>query len=1026
MKLKIFLLSALLPLNLLSAQAMPLGVEHLQTLDGIEEYRLLANDLRVLLLPEPSQAVATVMVTYQVGARNEVAGTTGATHILEHMMFKGTDRFNSADGNDYSQQMERIGARSNATTYFDRTNYYASLPRKYVPLAIQLEADRMRNLRIRSNDLSSEMSVVRNEYQRGENNPVRSLIKEIYAAAFVAHPYSHPTIGWRSDIEHTSTAKLRKFYDTYYWPENAVLTIIGGFDRTTTLATIVQHYGAVPKAPAPIPEVSTLEPEQIGPRHITIERNGEIGVVMTAFKSPAGTHADWPALALLQQIIGADKTGRLYRALEDQGKASATFTFAPQLRDPSLFMLAAYLSPDATHQETQQMILDEINVLISSGVAEDELVRAKAVIAASTQYGRDGSYAIADQINEAIAMGDWTQYIRMPKAIQAVTAADLQRVAQKYFRRSQRTIGWFVPKPTQTAGHNIATANGPNYFRDPAVYGPQHNSTHSLAAGSSVDAQVDFSSLMQQTTTSNGIQIVAIDMPVKNVVSFAGSLAAGETLSPKDAPALASLTAAMLDKGTSQQDRFALAEKLDRRGADIGFTANAHSLRIAGRFLRQDADSVMELLAEQLRHPAFEPAVLKPLKSRQLAGLLQAKDNTDYRASAAVSRKLYSPEHPNYSPPLQTLIDGIESTTIDDIRAFHAAHYGPKSMRLIFAGDIDFEQLVAAVETAFQGWQGGVEFPSQDLAALPNKAQSEQIEIADKTSVSVRYGYQTGLQRTDPEYLAFMVGNYILGGSFHSRLMSEVRKNRGLTYSIRSSHEGDLLSPGNWLLSASFGPKQLQKGLAASEEVLAKWYTGGVSQTEVDAALETLSGSYLVNLTTSASVAGQVLSFMERGFDAKYIDAYPQRLQQTSAAQVNAAIQQHFDPQLCAQVIAGSLAEAQNSEIVKELRNITVRLDCPTPSWNIQIQKVYQQGERLLVVSELTQSESTAAAQVITTLSDSVEIASAQHLSVEHYIVGKTWDWGQLPEHNYLKSAAQLEPIIAAAELHFSRLPNKD
>lgn len=344
----------------------------------------------------------------------------------------------------------------------------------------------------------------------------------------------------------------------------------------------------------------------------------------------------------------------------------------------------------------------------------------------------------------------------------------------------------------------------------------------------------------------------------------------------------------------------------------------------------------------------------------------------------------------------------------------------PNRCVLIFAGDIDFKQLVAAVETAFQGWQGGVEFPSQKLAALPNKSQSERIEIADKTSVSVRYGYQTGLQRTDPEYLAFMVGNYILGGSFHSRLMSEVRKNRGLTYSIRSSHEGDLLSSGNWLLSVSFGPEQLQTGLAASEEVLAKWYTDGVSQTEVAAALETLSGSYLVNLTTSASVAGQVLSFMERGFDAQYIDAYPQRLQQTSAAQVNAAIQQHFDPQLCAQVIAGSLPE------VEKLHSITVRLDCPTPSWSIQIQKVYQQGERLLVVSELTQSESTAAAQVITTLSDSVEIAGAQHLSVEHYIVGKTWNWGQIPEHNYLKSAAELEPIIAAAKLRFSRLPSKD
>ena len=965
------------------------------------------------------------MVTYQVGSRNEVTGTTGATHILEHMMFKGTDRFNSAEGNDYSSQMERIGARSNATTYFDRTNYYATLPRQYVPLAIELEADRMRNLRIREEDLASEMTVVRNEYERGENNPVRTLIKEIYAAAFIAHPYSHPTIGWRSDIENTSPEKLRKFYDTYYWPENAVLTVIGGFDRAATLETIAQQYGAITSAPAPIPEVTALEPEQIGPRRITIERNGQIGVVMVAFKSPQGTHADWPALALLEQIIGADKTGRLYRALEDQGKASATFTFAPQLRDPSLFMFAAYLSAEATHEETEKIILDEINALILGGISEDELTRAKAVVAASTQYGRDGSYAIADQINEAIAMGDWSQYIRMPKAIQAVTAADLQRVAEKYFIRKNRTIGWFIPQSTQTARLNASSTAGPNYFRDPAVYGSQQNSETTLATASRANAQIDFSSAMQQATTANGIEIIAIEMPIQNVVSFAGSLAAGETLSPKDAPALASLTASMLDQGSTEHDRFAIAEKLDRLGADIGFRANAHSLRFSGRFLREDAGSVMELLAEQLRQPAFEPEVLQPLKSRQVAGLMNAKDNTDFRASAAVSRKLYPPEHPNYSTPLDALIEAVETTTVDDIRAFHAAYYGPKSMRLIFTGDIDFEQLVAAVEIAFEGWSGGVDSPSELPEPLENQAQAERIYIADKTSVSVSYGYQTGLRRTDPAYIPFMVGNYILGGSFHSRLMTEVRKNRGLTYSIRTGHEGDIFSSGNWLLSASFGPSQLQQGMDATEAVIADWYENGVSESEVAAALETLSGSYLVNLTTTANVAGQVLSFMERGFDAEYIDAYPKRLEQITAEQVNAAILAHFDPKKCTQAIAGSLEDAQNASPPKDQRSITVRLDSPNPNWSIRIQAIYQKDEQLIAVSQLTQNDSSAAA-VITTLSDSVQITDSENLPVEYYIIGKTWNWGEVPEHRYLASTAELEPLLKDAELRFNRQLAKD
>ena len=265
-------------------------IEHVQTLDGIQEYRLTDNGMRVLLMPNDGLPVATVMVTYKVGSRDEVTGTTGATHILEHMMFKGTERFNSEQDSDYFSQMERIGARSNATTFFDRTNYYATLPSEYVPLAIELEADRMRNLLIHEEDLRSEMTVVRNEYERGENNPMRTLIKEIYASAFIAHPYSHPTIGWLSDIEGTSVEKLRKFYNTYYWPENAVLTVIGGFDPEETLAAIEEFYGSIPNAPNSIPVVETVEPKQLGPRRLVIERAGQVGIVMVAFKAPQGSH----------------------------------------------------------------------------------------------------------------------------------------------------------------------------------------------------------------------------------------------------------------------------------------------------------------------------------------------------------------------------------------------------------------------------------------------------------------------------------------------------------------------------------------------------------------------------------------------------------------------------------------------------------------------------------------------------------------------------------------------------------------
>lgn len=1006
--------------TLAAKSEIPAGIEHVQTLDGIEEYKLTANGLRILLMPNDAIPVASVMVTYQVGSRNEVTGTTGATHILEHMMFKGTERFNSQDGTDYSSQMERIGARSNATTYFDRTNYYAVLPSEYVDLAIELEADRMRNLRITEADLASEMTVVRNEYERGENNPVRTLIKEIYAAAFVAQPYGHPTIGWLSDIESTSPEKLRTFYDTYYWPENTYLSVIGGFDKTATLESILKYYSSIPNSPNPIPTVETIEPEQLGPRRVNLERAGQVGVVSIAYKVPEGIHEDWAALNLIDQIIGADKTGRLYRALEDQGKASATFTFAPQLRDPSLFFFFAYLTPEATHAETEAIMLAEIERVIQQGITADELERAKSVVLANTVYGRDGPFAISSVLNEAIAMNDWTSYVKLPKAMQKITPGDIQQVAKKYFTQRTSTTGWFVPtKENATLTAFKHSTSGPNYFRDPEVFGPEHKTAQSSTQQGILPPQsrINFADFTQ-TAKIGDIELIAVDMPIEQVVSFTGSLAAGDIHSPEENPFLATLTASMLEKGTQKNDRFAIAERLDKLGAAINFSSGTHNLQFSGKFLSQDAGLIMTLLAEQLQEPAFDPALLENLKKRQKAALLQASENTDYLADAALSRALYPANHPNYNYPISELIQMLEDTTIEQIQDFHQQHYSPRQMRIVFAGDINFQQLKAAVATTFESW------PSKSKAALQENAQKDNahaqqtIEVADKASVSVRYGYNTGLRRTDEDYLAFMLGNYILGGSFHSRLMTEVRKNQGLTYSIRSGHTGDILTPGHWKLSASFAPAMLAQGLTATDQVIKDWYTQGVTSEEVAKAIQALSGGYLVGLSTTGAVAGQLNSFMERGLPFDYIDEYPQRLQTITAQQVNQAIRKYFNLDQINKVFAGSLSSANSpaNGSNEPPTKISIQLDTPDAGWQIQIQSVYQTGDELHVLAQLKRTKGMAA-QTISSVSDRILLPSSLNTeNISYYIAGKTWNWGG-DNYQYVESLETVAQDLENAEL---------
>jgi zinc protease len=622
-------------------------------------------------------------------------------------------------------------------------------------------------------------------------------------------------------------------------------------------------------------------------------------------------------------------------------------------------------------------------------------------------------------------MGDWSAYVNLPKSIQAVSADTLKEVARKYFIESNCTTGWFVPEVLNSLSASLDNMAAPNYYRDPAIFGELHNteSTDELASPqttSSAKSIVDFSSHMQRAQIGD-IELIAIDLPIDNVVSFVGSIAAGDSLSPADAPMLATLTAAMLDQGTANQDRFQIAEKIDQLGADLDFSSGDQSLNFSGKFLRADAGSFLQILADQLRNPAFEAEVLETLKSRQKANLLQAIDNPDYRAGALLSRILYPQDHVNYSTPINELKADIESTTVEDLDAFHAAHYGNSSMQLIFTGDIDFEQLKAAVGNAFDGWEGGSDYPKLNTLPNENAVVAERIYIEDKTSVAARFGFNTGLQRTDDDYLPFMVGNYILGGSFHSRLMTEVRKNRGLTYDIRARHQGDILTQGNWSLSASFSPSVVNEGLQVARKVVQQWFDDGVSEEEVAAAIETLTGSYIVGLSTTGSVAGQVHSFMQRGFDPKYIDEYPLLLRQLTAEEVNHAIRQYFDPSLVTEVVAGSFAQAPNASAkADENLAITVRLDAPDAGWRVQIESIHRTSENIVVYSQLSRDPDNMSTRVISTVADTVKIdLSHSNLPVCHYVSGKTWDWGDTGEYTFIDSPEINHPFLETSDLLF-------
>ena len=875
------------------------GFSHIRTVGGIDEYTLDSNGLRVLLLPQNSVPVVTFMITYHVGSRHEVTGTTGATHLLEHLMFKGTAKYNRSIGTGFDQQLERVGAETNATTWHDRTNYFATVPSNALSLLVELEADRMRNLALTDEDRKPEMTVVRNEFERGENDPRSALDKELWAAAFMAHPYHHDTIGWRSDIESVPISKLRAFYDTFYWPNNATATLIGDFEPAAALTLIREKYSVIPKAPHPFPEIYTVEPEQTAQRRVGIKRAGELGVVSIAHKIPRATDADWPAVQVLSAVLTSGKTSRLYRALTDKNLTTDASAFCGFNYDPTLHTIYAELAEGAKHADVEKRIGAAIDVVKKEGVTASEVQNAVAGLLAERAFERDGTFALASMINECIAVGDWTLFSTLDDKFRAVTPADVQRVAKKYFIDKHSVVGYFEPEADEAdEAQAVPPITKQESFKQKEVLPPKPPEKElSAPAPTKLADQVVRESVA-------GADVLVCRTGVKNIVTITGSLPAGESAAKNRV--IAALAAGMLERGTTKHGEFEIAELLEKAGAETDFRATNDTLEFSAKCLSADLPLVLEILAEQLRHPAFGAADFAKLKKQMASELQMTLEDTSTQAGVAFSQAAFPVGHPNRKDSVADLIVAIEGAKLADVKAFHTQNYSTSGMHIVVVGDADKAVIRQHIEKHFSGWS----LPKREIAQ-PEKAMAKATEktvnMPDKTSVSVLVGQPSGLTVTHPDWLPIKLATDVLGKGFTSRLVGTVRDREGLTYGIGAATTGDTFNDGAWMVKATFSPALLDKGIASTKREISGWHKTGLTADELAYRKSAAAGQFAVEMETTEGLAEQLLRCVERGFPVSWLDEFPGKIRALTLEQVNTAIQKHLDPAKMITVKAGTL-----------------------------------------------------------------------------------------------------------------------
>ena len=811
--------------------ALPKGITQGPSAEGITEYRL-DNGLQVLLFPDPSKETITVNMTYLVGSKHENYGETGMAHLLEHMVFKGSPKHT-----DIPKELSEHGSRPNGSTSYDRTNYFETFRASDENLkwALDLESDRMVNSFIRKSDLDSEMTVVRNEFEMGENNPLGVLIERVMSTAYLWHNYGKSTIGSRSDIEHVPIERLQAFYKRNYQPDNAVLLVAGKIDQPKLLDLVQNYFGAIPKPTRVLSPAYTEEPTQDGERSVTLRRTGDVQVVMAGYHFPAGSHPDFAPLDVLVQVLATQPSGRLYKALVETKKAASTSGFDFQLREPGMALFFAQVRKESSLEAAHDALREALHSVVTNPPTTDEVNRGRTELLKQVELELNNSEQIGLELSEWEGMGDWRLLFLHRDRIAKVTDADVARVAKLYFKDSNMTTGLFLPvaKPDRT--EIPATPDLVSALKD-------YKGNAAVAAGEAFDpSPKNIDSRTIRGELQPGIKMAFISKKTRgNSVVAAMSLHFGDEKSLQDRSMAASMAGAMLMRGTTKHTREQIKDEFDRLKAAVQISGSATGASVNIETTRQNLPAVLALVAEVLREPAFPEKEFEQVKQARLAGLEQQKTEPNAIAQLALMRHLnaYPKTDPRYVRTTEESIADTKAVTLDDAKKFYKDFYGASNAEIAVLGDFEAESLQQSISKLFGDWKSPSTFQNLRREYKPVAAANESIETPDKANSMFIAGLPIDVTDESKDYPALVLGNYMLGGGFlNSRLATRIRVKDGLSYGVGSSFSAPTKSNGGqFMVYAIAAPENVAKVEADFKEEMARALKDGFTAEELAAA----------------------------------------------------------------------------------------------------------------------------------------------------------------------------------------------
>ena len=818
-------------------------------------------------------------------------------HLLEHMMFKGTPK-HPRIGEEFNAR----GVRFNGTTWLDRTNYYDLFQASDDNLAwaVGLEADRMVNSFIAKSDLDSEMTVVRNEFEEGENSPFRVLLKRMQSIAYDWHEYGRSTIGNRSDIENVKIENLQAFYRLYYQPDNAVLLIAGKFDPGKALALIAKDFGPIPKPAVARPVFWTVEPTQDGPREFQVRRKGDIQIILMAFHVPSELHPDSDALAFASYILGDVPTGRLHKELVEKGLAAQVFAYPLMGHDPGLQMFGAVLKKGQAVEPAREALMRVVEGFGAAPPTKQEMDRARLAFANDFDKTLANHESVGVELSESIALGDWRLFFLSRERIDQVKPEDVARVSKAYFRRDNRTTGLFVPDDHPQRAEIPAA---PPVEQVMAGFKAKEQTSHAEAFDPS-QANID----ARTKILAFGPVKVAL-LAKKNrgeTVNVAIRLHFGNEKALFGQQTNAAMAARMLSRGTTSLTRDELSDALER----LKFSGSISGAQAVFQTTRPNLEGTLKLVADVFEHPRFDPKEFEQLREQSVTGIESQLSEPEAVAGDALARifNVYPKGDWRYSPSLEETLAGVKAAKLEDARRFHDELYGADPAEIAIVGDFDQAQAEAQLKTLFAGWEPKVRYARvasdyHDVAAV-----EKSIRTPDKQNAVFLGRENLKLRDDDPDYPALYVANYLLGGGagFDSRLTKRIRVKEGLSYEVGSYLAVDSLDrDGIWEVFAIAAPQNVAKLEASFRDELARALKDGFTDAELAAAKSGILQQRVQARAQDGALAQAWTSNLYLGRTFVFSKRFEDQVAALTAGEVGAALRKYIDPAKISIVKAG-------------------------------------------------------------------------------------------------------------------------